>query len=212
MGLDVYLIRKTEDGKEESVEEASSLYPDHLFKVGYFRSSYNEAGLDSVLQAAIGVTLYSIFAREIGEYEVRPDWRAALAATEIALGALDGFVDQTGGIRVMSEDISLEATGPGNASGALTLFRAQQDRRKEQGQTGADCYSTGGGTFFFGEPVKLLAIIQGKTFGRFPVHYLVYDGSDSYDWYRQALEIVRETIQYVIARPDPEKYLLHWSG
>ena len=40
--------------------------------------------------------------------------------------------------------------------------------------------------------------------------YLIYEADLS--WYQQALEIVLETIEYVLSQPDKEKYVLHWSS
>jgi hypothetical protein len=58
MGLDIYL----EFGKDgENIQQNSKKYPTHYFKVGYFRSSYNEWGLNRVLTKTIGKDLYYIF-------------------------------------------------------------------------------------------------------------------------------------------------------
>ncbi len=41
--------------------------------------------------------------------------------------------------------------------------------------------------------------------------FVVYE-VDDLDWYLQALDIVVETCDYVLAQPDINKYVLHWSG
>jgi hypothetical protein len=38
------------------------------------------------------------------------------------------------------------------------------------------------------------------------------DPDDNTQWYEQALEIVIETCEYVLAQPHPETYVTHWSG
>ena len=40
--------------------------------------------------------------------------------------------------------------------------------------------------------------------------YVVTESDNT--WYIQALEIVRDTIKYVLSKEDKEKYYLHWSG
>ncbi len=44
--------------------------------------------------------------------------------------------------------------------------------------------------------------------------YLVfaYRQREATDWYLQALEIVKETIEYVLAQPDRDRFYLRWSG
>ncbi len=44
-----------------------------------------------------------------------------------------------------------------------------------------------------------------------PCTYLVYEAGDM-DWYKQALEIVVEMIEWVLGQPDPSKFYLHWSS
>jgi len=55
-------------------------------------------------------------------------------------------------------------------------------------------------------------MIQGKEkiFGERDCVYVVTESDNS--WYLQALEIVRETIEYVLSRENKEQYYLHWSG
>ncbi len=54
-------------GKYEShpdvkkVEKDSKKYPSHMFKIGYFRSSYNDGGINQVLQRIGLPTLGTIF-------------------------------------------------------------------------------------------------------------------------------------------------------
>ena len=45
-----------------------------------------------------------------------------------------------------------------------------------------------------------------------PCVYVVYKTEpDRWLWYHQALEIVQETLEFVLANPSPD-YLLHWSS
>ena len=71
MGLDVYL--KVGD---TYVEFLSRKYPDHLFKIGYFRSSYNESGINYVLESRGLPTLWTVFDAKPGEFV--PDWEKSL--------------------------------------------------------------------------------------------------------------------------------------
>ena len=82
MGLDIYLHNK--DGE---IEIDDPEYPDHLFKIGYFRSSYNPSGLNNVL-GKLGVDdLYGIFDCP-GEGKIVPDWEESKATAVATLTKL----------------------------------------------------------------------------------------------------------------------------
>ena len=63
---------------------------------------------------------------------------------------------------------------------------------------------------FFPKPAQIVGVIPGSKYGS-RVAYVILDG-DPTPWYLQALEIVLETIDYVLAQPDRDTYYLHWSG
>src|SRR5690606_13005631 len=76
----------------EVPNEDSALHPENIFKVGYFRSSYNSSGINSVLYN-IGVpTLNDIFLPEGHDsYYVVPDWEQSLASCTEAIKKLDEY-------------------------------------------------------------------------------------------------------------------------
>lgn len=47
-----------------------------------------------------------------------------------------------------------------------------------------------------------------------PAVYVIYEKprSDQPDYYLTALRIVKETIEYVLAQPDRQKFFLRWSS
>lgn len=74
------------DEAVESIELSSAIDPTHLFKVGYFRSSYNDGGINNVLREQLGRDLYDIFQkRDNEEYRFQPDWAKAKEFTEAIL-------------------------------------------------------------------------------------------------------------------------------
>lgn len=40
----------------------------------------------------------------------------------------------------------------------------------------------------------------------------IYRQENATDWYLEALEIIKETIEYVLMQPDRDKFYLRWSG
>jgi hypothetical protein len=96
LGLDEY--GSAGDSMREAIELPSATYPDHLFKIGYLRSSYNDGGINRLLDIAVGRDLYWVFGREReGAYHFVPDWQAAreraatLRADWVAHAETDGW-------------------------------------------------------------------------------------------------------------------------
>lgn len=201
----------------EKIENDSAQYPDHLFKVGYFRSSYNGSGLNNVLRNAIGKTLYDIF-NAGDDYYIKPDWQEARKNCLELIELYKAHMDKAGGARVLE-------VSP-NEFGMHPNFKPPTDERSaldewvkakgEQHPFGS--YSSGLGHFFIEGPMKVRAIIHGTKQSLFsderrPCIYVVYEEEDeSKAWYINSLKIVLETIDWVISQPDPEKYVLHWSS
>jgi hypothetical protein len=84
--------------KEEQIEFDSDTYPEHMFKIGYMRSSYNSGGFNSVVSKLVGHDLYWLFGVEgVDEYHVRPDWKTA----KVRVGALIDQLKMDPGYNVM---------------------------------------------------------------------------------------------------------------
>mgnify|MGYP000980987784 FL=1 len=71
---------------------------------------------------------------------------------------------------------------------------------------------------FFKKPVRVVALIQGEAefvFGGVQnvSSFLIIENEDRmYDYYLKSMEIVLETIEYVLRKKDPSKYRLAWSS
>lgn len=199
--------------RKTSIEENSKLYPDHMFKIGYFRSSYNEGGINSILRNITGKDLYYIFEPKEENYEVTVDWESALERAKKAVFELRKHVKTNGAFRVIEiyDYFGNKTESPKNSKEALELLYKENSQKAAFGS-----YSNSNGHFFLKEPLEVVGIIGGQKAGfdgqPRSCTYVIYRDSDGFDWYEKALEIVVETIEYVLAQPDPEKYLLHWSA
>jgi len=95
MGLDVYLANGKTYNTEwecddyETIEINSTLYPEHLFKIGYFRSSYNSGGINRVANRYSLLDLYDIF--DPHSYTFIPDWADAMKKCEAAIKQWDAY-------------------------------------------------------------------------------------------------------------------------
>lgn len=190
----------------ESIELPSSKYPDHLFKIGYFRSSYNEGGIQRILRNLDLPTLDDVFDQTSDDYEFQPNWEKSL---ERINDLIEKF-KSAGAYRVSHVSKNIFGGGPKitTEKEALNVFLEELERNKDTEYN----YSNAKGVFSFHEPTKVLAMIPG-TFELLGQHECIYVVTQSdNEWYIQALEIVKETIEYVLSQENKEQYYLHWSG
>lgn len=211
--LSLGLNKDGSDPRKESIKFPSEKYPDHYFKIGYFRSSYNGGGINNILRNLGLPTLYEIFNRQNeDEYVWQPDWQLALANVM-------GVIDQ---LKVMPNrrcfTIAPNMFIPNETrtiASELDALRVYSQEREKNHAPEMDGYSNRDGYFYHNEPLKVFGLVQGvrkKLFGDDiePCVYVVTEGDNK--WYVNALEIVQETIEYVLAQPNKDKYFLHWSS
>lgn len=193
-----------QDSQKTKIEFDSKTNPEHYFKIGYFRSSYNDGGMNRVLEN-LGIDgLYEIFEPK-DRYEFQPNWAMALPKVSRAIRQLESRPN----LRCfdVSENIFGTHSLPQSEKEAIDIYMEQKKRTNSFGS-----YSNRDGQFFMDEPLKVFALINGETnvLGKRKCVYVVTDGENTF--YLEALKIVKETIEYVLSQPDKEKYYLHWSS
>lgn len=211
------------DNEKEDIEQNSELYPEHLFKIGYFRSSYNGGGYDRIMGNFIGQGLYDIFQAN-DHYEFCPDWEQALYTVSDMLTDIKEKIKKYGGAYRAFDvhNIQIEQKEGDAISEQMALEKfltAKDEYRKHKGSAS---YSNGDGEFFLKKPIKVVALINGyapnylttanKTERELkPVTYVVCEHAD-FKWYLEAIEIIKETILYVLKTKHPEQFYLRWSS
>ena len=188
----------------EKIELPSTKYPEHMFKIGYFRSSYNESGINKWLNDHELLSLYEMFDASCNNntgYEVI-DWRLAKANVT---RTIDDYKKIQTGIELL--DISRNSFIPRYEMTHQAIEQYFAKVVSEQRDDGFfDSYSNGPHEVF----TKGLTIYGvTHTASR---SYLVVKKEECEDWRLQALEIILETIDYVLAQPNPEEYFLVFSG
>lgn len=189
---------------EEKIEINSSKYPDHYFKIGYFRSSYNDGGINHILEQTTGENLYDIF--EPGdEYEITPDWKKARKKAVELKDKLIEFSKTSGGIYLTK---ILKLGDKEITEKEVMDIVMKQKNEKHSFQT----YSSSYGLFSFDKPLQVVGVVDTKDY-----IYVACEGDKSdpdtgYKWYIHALEIIIETIDYVLKSKNPEDYYLFWSS
>jgi len=180
----------------ERVKLDSAKYPDHLFKIGYWRSSYNQGGLNNYLRRRQRATLWVLNPNH--EYEFTPDWDKALTDAKSLLNSLQKVSRSPIGaynvITIHNFNVIKEVESDAQA---LAVFWAELERSPEWRS-----YSSSKGHFYL-DGIDVRAVIPGKE---------VVHKDSGLGWYVEALEIVVETIEYVLNQPDPETYYLVWSS
>lgn len=222
LGLDKY--GEAEPPEKEAIQLDSRLHPNHLFKIGYFRSSYNSSGINQILHNTTGKDLFHIF-QPGEEYVFVPSWEDANVLAKQVRAQFKQHVRDCGTYQVfeLSDRFGLKRLWPEAAKSerqALQVFLQEKQRYEEgkrESRSQFEAYSNRGGHFYMSEPLPVVALIEGatthwQTSTPIPCLYVVHHNPDGFDWYIQALDIVVETIEYVLSQDDPTKYALHWSG
>lgn len=208
---------------DEKIEMDSPIDPKHLFKIGYFRSSYNSGGINSILRERGMPDLNAIF--DAGrEYEVTPDWEASLARVNNAIerwAVYSASEESNFDVMEVSENIfGASPTAPTDSKTALSLFMEVYNQHRNHKDDDWSSFSNRDGEFHL-NGIKLVAAFPGSadhplSRGKVHVTYIVFERDkaqwDMCKWVADALAIVRETIEYVIAQPDRANYYMHWSG
>lgn len=193
--------------RKAKLEIDSVKYPDHYFKIGYFRSSYNSGGFNRVVSNMTdGGCLDKVFDAN-GEYVIKPDWSQAKDKAVKLLGKLNTAIEENGSYRVIDIATYPWADKIDSSEAALKVFLEQKKLHSNEDDMFGS-YSSRKGDFFL-EGITIVAMIPGKQYGT-DYMFCVYESDLS--WYVQALEIVIESIDYVLNQDDTGKYYLHWSG
>ena len=198
-----------EDPRKVKIEEDSKLYPEHYFKVGYCRSSYNGGGFNRVVGNLGLMDLYKIFAQD-GEGELNPDWPAVRRNALATRDGINSRIAEGNNLRAMMVNASMFAERPSvtNEAQAIELVMRALAKDKQQEGEGFRSYGSSEGEFML-DGMEILAAIPGQACLGPDGVYLVYRDK-SLDWYAQACEIIAEMCDYVTSHPGT--YRLHWSG
>jgi hypothetical protein len=194
---------------EESIELESTLYPKHLFKIGYFRSSYNEGGINHILRDRLGQDLYSVLGINQNESHQQPNWAVVVKNCVDVMQKLTDFVVDCPYTLVRVDPLDAQTD-----ENAILEIAKKELKKNEQPISPllSSMYSNRVG-FFAPKGLTIYGVVLGKKYG--PCAWLITKPTgedDGLTWYIHALEIVKETAEWVLSQPDPEKYWLHVSG
>lgn len=192
---------------DEEVEISSNLYPEHMFKIGYFRSSYNASGLNRILRTRTGKDLYWVFEGST-DYEFVPDWQDAAYRISLLINEFTDAIAETGNYEVFQVSTFIENKEINSDKTALDIFMREANRPN----TLSAWYSNKEG-HYIPEGITVKGIINGWGHFDRPAVYVIYESEKDWSkWYMEALEIVQETILWVLDSEEPNNYGLLWSA
>ena len=192
------------------IRRDSEQYPNHLFKIGYFRSSYNESGLNRAMKKLGLPDLYEIMNNPSRATEVHHDWADCLKRVNKVISKYQKHLSsEVDGFYISEVRRPSGNGGADSAEAAWKIFRSEHERNKESPSFVS--YSSSFGEFYH-QGVKIHAIIPSSD--QYTLSYLICAKENKYeeDWYLTSLKIVRETCEYVLSQEDPQNYYMHWSG
>lgn len=201
----------------EDIEFPSAKYPNHYFKIGYLRSSYNSNGINSVFGRLGLADLNAIFDRtDDSEYRFRPDWAAVKSRTVDVLRQYRGIrAKPFSNLDIEEVRAGFCAPLDGTEASLLAQVREELTENAKRPAFGGGGYSNVKGQFF-PDGRTIHAIVRGKPgFLGTGVYFVtsIPKNSDG-DFYEQALEILIETCDWALAQPQEsrDQLYLHWSS
>jgi hypothetical protein len=198
---------------KEKVRLDSKKYPEHMFKIGHLRSSYNQGGINHVVaQLTKGKDLYWIFEPPDQKYTFQPDWPNALKRAIMLVEEYGSMIRDHGGLSVstISHNMFSKKFEEINDIKAMEIYISEKERESSF----SDGYSNINGHFYHKKPLRVVGAIPGVDALNHPCVYLIIKSkSDEHsNWYLQALEIVVEMCEWVLSQEDKERYYLDWSS
>lgn len=190
---------------KESIRIPSEKYPDHLFDVGYFRSSYNQSGFNNICRMLGVPDLYEVF--DPGDtYTPIPEWDKSLGVARKGLKMLQEINSDVSYRVISAASYKTVKASPSTEREALNVFKKNLEEK-----TRWTSYRSSDGLFFL-DGVKVVAAIEGSTILGDACQYLIEETPPGkWDSYVQAYEVVIETIEYVLDQDDGYTYYFAWS-
>jgi hypothetical protein len=183
-----------------TVNEPSKIFPEHYFKIGYFRSSYNGSGINRVLSNLGLGDLYTIFPHANDNYAFQPNWSESLALAKKVLKEFKAAPKYCVGHEFTIDRVN-------SPEEAMRVFRSEQESYKNL--KSKYNYSNRRGSFFLESPLSVRGIIPGD---KGSVYIVTEMDKEGIEYCEEALAIVIETIEYVINSGEASKFYLHWSS
>jgi len=192
------------------IEENSAQFPEHMFKVGYLRSSYNSGGINSVLKRTGCMDLYDIFEPKGDDYYTDINWAESKERCEQAIAK---YREHLSGDFAGYDVIRVTDFGHGGATDDAHALELLKNELRTRGADSFRSYGNREGDWYL-DGVNVVGIVPNRGFGG-GMFILTKDKDVKVpedDWYMQALMVTNEMIDFVLSKEDPENYFVSWSA
>jgi hypothetical protein len=219
MGLDEW---GNHPGRAPALVPLSGVDRNHAFSLGYIGSDSSDDGFEATMALAGAPGLYQIFGRDAvdGPEFFRPDWEACRQRVTDAISAFERFLSAPGGnvrvraLRVPNANAHI-SHNPRGMRDALDVYRRQFGPGLDMLD---ESIRNNWGAFWPGRPLRVRGLVPGVDRGMFggwvPAVYVVHEPEpkDDHptDWHLRGLMIIREMIEFVLSRRNPQAYHLRW--
>lgn len=228
MPLSVFKVNTRKDktvGLDVTIEvpgveaPVSKVNPDHLFKLDYWRSSYNGGGYNRFVDNLVGESLFSIMGDNLSDFEeyehqvtgwadikARAQGVRALILEAPRLGC---FFQTAKNLRPQDKTLSSEAD-------AIEAYVEMAEEQRKMLEANPDRGFFGGAFsnylgFYDMDGLKVHAVLAGTGILGDAGVFVVYETTpETRDFYVEATEIVIETAEWVLENGD--KATVFWSG
>jgi hypothetical protein len=227
MGLDVYLyIKDSKTGYVKRLGMPSKKYPDLLFEIGYFRSSYNSFGINRLLNINFDTEIGKLFGfDEESEIEFKdgPKEDDYIPLCEInwqcSLDNLKELYEKMSTAEMYYYNINIGSTLSFNEMISKTEYETKTEMnnliKKERSGPYADSdlsicgYTIMTKKLFNIMRLHVMELIKDRVYNFGLVAGLKVD--DDYRYYLKCIEVMMETCKYVLTEQNPKECYLYFS-
>lgn len=182
--------------------------PDHSFKVGSFFDDQGDEGFSNVMRQIGLRSIDEIFGRSSEEEKLQfyiPDWeKALLRCTEekVKLVMMRQERRRILDYRVVSMALNVDECHPDASAAILSDYMKEYLNEVDIDQSTMSEIALYEGEFIDG--------VVAKKEGDYLVIYLIIRTPKFYIWYIEALEVIKETIEFVLKQAKKEECYLLW--
>jgi hypothetical protein len=190
------------------IHRQSRRHPLHDFKIGYFFSLSNRSGFNNVLRKLTGEDFYTILGFKPSTPDTfKPEWKRIKEKVGEIHAKLRHHKEVCGGFHNVHA-IRRTTSQPKTEQEALEIFRSEVKRCRE-GEFDLGNFTSEKGEFLLSCPWKVVSIIPADLENQTVCCYIIVE--EDLLWYIDGLDIIEETVDFVLSQSDREVFRLCWS-
>ena len=197
----------------------STMFPKHPFKLGFFNSSYDPMGFESMLYLRAGKGMRYILRgseEEDGkELTFIPDWKKVIERGSEVMALLDQSVLKHGWFKVKQLIHPVgEHQDNQKIVGAREAVKHYNRRIDQCGNSNMGCLTDISSIIYLQNVPTFLGIVAGiEPVDQKPCSYVILSSREEESvFYFEGIGIIIETAEWILNQMDPQKYSVRWSA